>query len=307
VVTFRQGVGAEPLARRDPRRSQPVPSAPRTTRWPVVWVAFGAGLVAAAHVGKLPAALPLIRADLGVDLVTAGWIASLISVTSCVLGIAAGSIADVVGQRRLVLFGMMAFVVGGVLGSLAPDAETLLFARFIEGLGFASTTISGGAIIAQATDLRDRRWAMGVWAAYMPLGFAGLLLASPPVIEQFGWRALWLALAVVSILWATAFYWVTRKWTAPKPPQDDGADFFRNIWRAVRAPGATLVAASFGLYAAQHISFMVWLPTIVSDTWNTGIFLAAAVPAMVLICNAGGSYGAAWAMRRGAPLWLSPL
>lgn len=269
-----------------------------------MWAAFGAGVVAAAHVGKLPAALPFIRADLGVDLVTAGWIASLISVTSFVLGLAAGSIADVIGQRRLVLFGMSAFAVGGILGSLAPDAETLLLARFIEGLGFASATISGGAIIAQATDLRDRSWAMGVWAAYMPFGFGGLLLASTPVIEQVGWRALWLVVAAISVLWASVFYRATRKWTAPTPRHGDETDFLRNIRRAVGAPGATLVAASFALYAAQHISFMVWLPTMVRDTWNTGVFLAAAIPALVLICNAGGSYCAAWAMRRGAPLWL---
>jgi len=288
--------------RRDPRRDPA--SAPRSTRWPVVWVAFGAGVVASAHVGKLPPALPFIRADLGVDLVTAGWIASLISVTSFMLGIGAGSIADIVGQRRLVLFGLSAFVVGGVAGTVAPDAATLLVARFFESLGFAATTVSGGAIIAQATDHRDRSWAMGVWATYFPLGFGGLLLVSTPVIEQFGWRALWLALAALSVLWATAFYSVTRSWTAPRPRLGDGTEFLRNIERAVRAPGAVLVAACFALYAAQHISFMVWLPTMVRDTWNTGNFLAAAVPALVLICNAGGSYGAAWAMRCGAPLRL---
>ena len=45
--------------------------------WGVVAVALIAGVIAAGHVGKLPPALPSIRAELGMDIVTAGWLASL--------------------------------------------------------------------------------------------------------------------------------------------------------------------------------------------------------------------------------------
>jgi hypothetical protein len=41
----------------------------------VVW-ALLAGVIAADHVGKLPPALPSIRADLGLDIIAAGWLAS---------------------------------------------------------------------------------------------------------------------------------------------------------------------------------------------------------------------------------------
>ncbi|MCZ7565363.1 MAG: MFS transporter [Burkholderiales bacterium] len=273
------------------------------TRWPVVWMTFGAGIVAAAHVGKLPAALPLIRAELGVDLVTAGWIASLISVVSFALGIAAGGIADLVGKRRLVLGGLAAFAAGGVLGGFAPNAATLLVARFVEGLGFAAATVAGGALIAHATAAADRRWALGVWAAYMPIGFGGLLLLSPPLVEHLGWRMLWLSVAAVAALWAAAFHWATRAWR-PLAPRAARSGLVSSVGRAVAAPGAALVAACFGLYAAQHISLMVWLPTMVTETWGTGLALAAAVPAAVLACNAAGSYVGARAMRRGVPLWL---
>ena len=78
------------------------------TRWPVVWVAFGAGIIAATHIGKLPPALPMLRAELGAGLVMGGWIASMISCTGFALGLFAGSLADRFGQRRMLMFGLFA-------------------------------------------------------------------------------------------------------------------------------------------------------------------------------------------------------
>jgi hypothetical protein len=43
----------------------------RPTHRCVVVLALLAGLIAAGHVGKLPPALPSIRADLGLDIITA--------------------------------------------------------------------------------------------------------------------------------------------------------------------------------------------------------------------------------------------
>ncbi|MBI2312098.1 MAG: hypothetical protein HYU77_06330 [Betaproteobacteria bacterium] len=39
------------------------------TRWLTVWATIGAGVVAAGHVGKVPPALPDIRAGLDLSLV----------------------------------------------------------------------------------------------------------------------------------------------------------------------------------------------------------------------------------------------
>jgi hypothetical protein len=51
-------------------------SADRPTPWPTVLLIVGAGVVSAFQVGKAPAALAAIQADLGLDLVTASWLLS---------------------------------------------------------------------------------------------------------------------------------------------------------------------------------------------------------------------------------------
>ncbi len=274
------------------------------TNWRVVWVAFGAGIIAATHIGKLPPALTDIRMELGAGLVMAGWIASTISTTGFVLGLVAGAIADRVGPLRMLVFGLLMLTAGSFLGALAASSELMLLSRFLEGVGFTSCTITGGVIIARATADRDRKWALGVWAAYMPLGFASMMMASALVLESLGWRVLWGISGAISLVWIMAVLKVTAGWGPGQGRAAAGQSMARNIGLNLRQVGGVLVAASFALYAAQHIGMMSWLPTYMTEVHASSIVFGAAVPALVLLFNAGGNYSAAWAMGRGVPIWL---
>ncbi len=274
------------------------------TQWPVVWVAFVAGIVAAAHIGKLPPALPEIRAELGASLVMAGWIASMISATSFALGLFAGAVADRIGHRRVVVFGLVTLAAGSLLGAFAASSEMMLASRFVEGLGFTSSIVAGGAIVARATTHADRRWALGVWAAYMPVGFAGMLVASALVVERFGWRPLWVMGCAVTLVCAIAFLRATAGWQRAQARSVPRDSIMQSVGLSVAIPGAVLVAGTFAFYAAQHISMMNWLPTYMIEVHGTGILISAGVPALVLAFNAVGSYLGAWAMGRGAPIWF---
>ncbi|MEE8444282.1 MAG: MFS transporter [Alphaproteobacteria bacterium] len=274
------------------------------TNWRVVWIAFGAGIIAATHIGKLPPALTDIRTELEAGLVMAGWILSTISTTGFVLGLAAGAIADRVGPRRMLVFGLLMLAAGSLLGALATSAEFMLLSRFLEGVGFTSTTVTGGVMIARATTDADRKWALGVWAAYMPLGFAGMMMVSALGLESLGWRALWGISGAISLVWAIAVLKMTAGWNPGRGRAAAGQSMARNIGLNLRQAGGLLVAACFALYAAQHIGMMSWLPTYMTEVYGSGIVFGAAVPALVLLFNAGGNYTAAWAMGRGAPIWL---
>ncbi len=274
------------------------------TQWRVVWVAFGAGIIAATHIGKLPPALGDIRTELEAGLVMAGWIASTISTTGFALGLVAGVIADRVGSRRMLVFGLLMLTAGSLLGALATSSEVMLLARFLEGVGFTSTTVTGGVIVARATVEKDRKWALGVWSAYMPLGFASMMMVSALVLDSIGWRALWGVSGTISAVWAVVVLRATAGWSAGRGGAATGQSVLANVGLNLRQVGGVLVAACFALYAAQHIGMMNWLPTYMTEVYASGIIVAAAIPALVLLFNAGGNYTAAWAMGRGAPIWL---
>ena len=273
-------------------------AAEEASRWPIVWLACGAGI------GKLPPALPEIRVALDAGLVMGGWIASLISLTGFALGLIAGSVADRFGQRRVLLFGLGALTAGSLIGAVAPTGEVMLAARLVESIGFTAVTITGGAIVVRVTARRDRRMALGIWSSYIPVGFAGMLIAGAAIHDAIGWRALWIVCAALTLIWAAVFARATAGWQRRQAGEIVPEALLRNIRRTVGSRGAVLVAGCFALYAAQHISLMNWLPTYMREVHGSGALAAASLPALVLLFNAGGNYLAAWGMGRGVPAWV---
>lgn len=88
-------------------------------------------------------------ATLTVELRSATSTAQL-TVTACLLGLAlgqliAGPLSDWFGRRRPLLAGVVAYVVTSALCALSPTIETLILARFVQGLAGAV-----GIVIAQA-------------------------------------------------------------------------------------------------------------------------------------------------------------
>jgi MFS family permease len=76
------------------------------THWPAVWVVFAGGLAAGAHIGKVPPALPAIRADLGLSLLQSGFVATMLYAIGALVGVFGGAVADRYGQKRFALIGL---------------------------------------------------------------------------------------------------------------------------------------------------------------------------------------------------------
>ena len=274
----------------------------RQTQWPIVWVAFGAGIVAATHIGKLPTALPEIRLALDAGLVTGGWIASMISCTGFALGLVAGSLADRLGQRQVLIFGLLAMTAGSLLGAFAQSGEVMLLSRFIEGVGYTSVTITGAGMITHVTAAGDRKWALGIWSSYVPVGFSVMLIAGALVLEAWGWRTLWLISSGITVVWAGIVWKATLGWQR-QSGNVAMTSMLNNVTRCLASPGALLAAGCFALYASQHISMMAWLPSYMREIYGSSTLVAAVVPAVVLMFNAIGNWFSAWAMGRGVSIW----
>lgn len=274
----------------------------RQTQWPIVWVAFGAGIVAATHIGKLPPALPEIRLALDAGLVTGGWIASMISCTGFALGLVAGSLADRLGQRQVLIFGLLAMTAGSLLGAFAQSGEVMLLSRFIEGVGYTSVTITGAGMITHVTAAGDRKWALGIWSSYVPVGFSVMLIAGALVLESWGWRTLWLISSGITVVWAGIVWKATLGWQR-QSGNVAMTSMLNNVTRCLASPGALLAAGCFALYASQHISMMAWLPSYMREVYGSSALVAAVVPAVVLMFNAIGNWFSAWAMGRGVSIW----
>jgi MFS family permease len=171
------------------------------TRWPAVWAVFAGGLVCGAYIGKVPPALTLQREELGLTLIESGFIATTFNVIGMLVGMFVGVLCDRFGHKRLGLAGIGVMCVAGLLGAAAWDFPSLLVSRFFEGVGFLLYAVAGSALMAAAVDEpRARSRVMGLWSSYMPSGGSAAILLAPFVMSLWGWRGLWIVLALAAAL-----------------------------------------------------------------------------------------------------------
>lgn len=277
------------------------PPALERTRWDVVVLTIAAGLLAAFQIGKIPAALPELRAELVIGFVAAGWIASILSVTSALFGVTAGLLSDWLGHRRLLLANLGIMAIGSGLGGIAGDADWLMASRVLEGVAFLGLMVSVPSLMLQAATARQQSFVLGLWSARMPVGMALMIVVSPALLIEIGWRGIWHVNAGLSLLLLAAI--AARSRGLPPLARHRGADPGRDLKLALTRPGPWLLGACFMTYAAIWMSVMTWLPTFLIEAAGYSLAAAAGVSALIVICNAPSNILAGWLAQRGIGTW----
>lgn len=273
------------------------PGARSRTSWIVVLAAFIAGAIGAGHIGKVPAALPAIRAELGLGLVLAGWVVSAFSITGMTLGTVAGVISDRFGHRRICVIGTVLVAVGSAAGAFAADGVTLLTARFVEGVGFLLVVVAAPSIISQAASTEDRRFAVAMWGAFMPAGMAVILLVAPVLLDGVGWRGTWLVMAGVSLVWALVMLATFGRGQRRRSTAEPGAAW-RNLVVTVSAGRPWLLALAFSFYTLSWLALMVWLPTYAVEERGLSVRTGAYLTLIAVTINFPGNLVGAWLLNK---------
>jgi MFS family permease len=271
-----------------------------TTRWPLVLMLAGAGVVVAFQIGKAPAALPALRAELGMSLVAASWVISIFNVVGLLSGMVLGALAERFGHRRAALGGLALVAAASAAGALAPSGAVLLASRFIEGLGFMIVVVATPALIVRATPARDLKLAFGFWGAYMPAGTAVMMAAAPLLIASVGWRGLWLANAILVATFALALAAATRA-LAPLP--GPARDLAGDVAATLRHRGPLLLGLTFATYTGHFLVVFGFLPTLLIETEGLDALPASLLGAIAVFANVPGNLLGGWLLHRGARRW----
>ncbi len=244
---------------------------------------IAAGVCAALHVGKLPPAIAALQTALGLTLVQAGFLLSLVQLAGMSLGIAFGLAADTLGPRRSVLLGLATLSLASVLGGASDAVPLLMVLRAVEGFGFLLVVLPAPGLVHRLAAPGRSSVLLGLWGAYMPFGTAMALLAGPLWIEWLGWRAWWWLLAAISAGMAVVVARALPATQAAAHAATDTAAWAARVRRTLGARGPWLVALSFAMYSSQWLSVIGFLPAIYTQAGisgaSTGLLtaLAAAV------------------------------
>lgn len=298
-------------------------SAPR--RLEPAHVVILAGVCAALHVGKLPPAIPALQQALGISLVQAGFLLSMVQLAGMSAGVAFGALADGLTPRRSMLIGLAVQAVASAAGGFAPAVGVLMVLRAVEGFGFLLVVLAAPALIRQLIAPERLNLMMGQWSAFMPVAIVLALLAGPWVLDAAGWRAWWWVLAAVS---AAMALWLARAVPpamatgggaargampatsatpaaaapsgAPATPAAPVLSLGTRLARTLSAPGPWLLSMSFAVYAAQWMAVIGFLPTIYAQA-GTSLAAAGVLTAAAAVVNIVGNVGAGRLLHAGVP------
>src|SRR3954454_10105384 len=108
-------------------------------------------------------ALPSIERDLDANFSDLQWVIDAYALTLAGLLLAAGSLADKVGRRRVFMLGLAVFTASSLACGLAPSPLFLNIARAARGVGAAMRLGTSLALIPQECQGRARGTALGIW------------------------------------------------------------------------------------------------------------------------------------------------
>ena len=268
------------------------------TSWLKIWVAFLGGCIAAFQIGKTFASLPLIIAELELNLIEAGLILSLFSLIAACAGAGFGLLSDRIGHLPMALTGLAISAGGAFLGAQATDFEFLLATRLLEGFGFILAIVALPALMSSAASERSRPLAMGLWGAFMPAGIGVSMLITPALVELHGWRGLWNDIGLILLFWSAILFVVLRG-MARTSTELHTSDLIRNALRL----GPLLVVAGFVCYSSLYQALTAFLPTILAQDYGVSLASSAQLGALVVVANVIGNICAGWLIGHGFKPW----
>jgi len=133
--------------------------------------------------------LPSIARDLGAGFADIEWVVSAYMLAFAALLLPAGSLADRFGRKKMLLTGLVLFILASVGCGAAPDILFLDIARAIKGVGAALLLTSALATIGHVFhDEAERARAWAFWGACMGVAMTAAPTVGGLIAELVGWR-----------------------------------------------------------------------------------------------------------------------
>ena len=153
-------------------------------------------------------ALPNIAQSLHASFTDLQWVIDAYALSLAVFVLTGGSLADLLGRRRVFALGVALFTGASILCGAATTPLFLILARALQGVGGAIMFATSLALLSQAFHGRERGTAFGIWGATTGAAVAIGPLVGGALTDWLNWR--WIFFVNVPIGIATLVVAFTR-------------------------------------------------------------------------------------------------
>ena len=160
--------------------------------------------------GTLSVANPLIRNELGLSVAEMGVLLSAFLWPYAFSLLFAGGLVDRLKPRRVLTISMIVWSIAQGLAGFVVSYVQFLMVRALLGVGEAPMFPTASRVVSDWYHESDQALGVGIWNGAPPLGNAVAPLLLTPVMLVFGWRWMFVLMAVLGFILAGIWYVVYR-------------------------------------------------------------------------------------------------
>lgn len=185
-------------------------------------------------------ALPVLRTELSASLEQLQWMVNAYTLSFATLMIAASTLGDRWGRRRVFIAGIVVFALASIASALATSAELLIAARAVQGAGAAAIMPLSLTLLAAAVPPARRAMAIGIWGATSGLGVALGPVIGGAVVDGISWEAIFWINVPVAVVAIPLVLWALPESRGRRQPLDlaglalAGSGILALVWSIVR-------------------------------------------------------------------------
>lgn len=187
-------------------------------KW-LVLVAIGAStFMSALDTSVVNTVLPVINQSLGSDVAQVEWVVLIYLLLVSGLLLSFGRLGDLLGHKRVFLWGFGIFITASALCGLSPSVGFLILFRGIQAFGAAMLASNSPAILTKSFPTTQRGQALGLQATMTYLGLTVAPSLGGWLTDLISWRAIFYINVPVGALA------LLLSWILIPPDSDDKKD-----------------------------------------------------------------------------------
>ncbi|SFC65289.1 drug resistance transporter, EmrB/QacA subfamily [Nocardioides terrae] len=235
--------------------------------WVVVLASIGA-FITSLDVVVVSTALPSLRDHFGASLSDLEWTINGYNLAFACAMLTCAALGDRLGKRTVYVVGLLLFTASSVWCAVSGNAETLIAARVVQGLGAAAVLPLSLSLVSDAFPTEKRGAAIGIWGGITGLGVAAGPVLGGVIIQGLDWQWVFWINVPVGLLTAALCLVKVPDNKGTRAPLDlvglalAAAGLFALTWAPVRAPsigwGSTEVVATLTAGVVLLVCFVGW-------------------------------------------------
>ncbi|MBH5318820.1 DHA2 family efflux MFS transporter permease subunit [Paenibacillus sp. GSMTC-2017] len=194
-------------------------------------------------------ALPNMIEEYSIGLGAASWIINSFVITLAVLLVTMGKLADIFGKARFFLIGLFLFMISSFLCGAAPNEESLIIFRVLQGISGAMVIPTSMVLVRSAVPPERAGLAMGIWGAVGALAVAIGPSLGGLITELINWR--WVFYINVPVI----LIGLPLTWLVFRGTKEERKPFRIDLWGTISL-SSTLFFLTYSILQGQEFGWL---------------------------------------------------